>query len=328
MDPILDVLRTIKLSGVIFLRANLGGQYGIEMPPPTFSHPTVKPLTHEHRLIMFHIVREGGGYLEVEGSTPRKLDTGDLVLVFDHITHSMVDRPGRPTLKSEELVARSSGAAPPAVEVGEGPRTMRLVCGMLQFVERGLNPIIASLPPFLHIPQGRGPSTPWLRANIDHIVAEAEAGRSGSDTVLSRLTELLFVETLRGYLQALPPEELGWFAALRDPVVGKGVGLIHEAPAHPWTVAELAKKSGASRSAFSSRFAELLGVTPIAYLTQWRIRQAVDLLADTDESIPAIAHGVGYESESAFNRAFKREVGTTPAVLRKRAVAVRERRDS
>lgn len=323
MDPILDVLRTVKLSGVIFLRANLGGQYGIEMPPPTFSHPTVKPLTPEHRLIMFHIVREGGGYLEVDGSAPRKLDTGDLVLVFDHVTHSMVDQPGRPTVKSEELVSRFSGAAPPAVEVGEGPRSMRLVCGMLQFVERGMNPIIASLPPFLHIPQGKAPSTAWLRANIDHIVAEAESGRSGSDSVLSRLAELLFVETLRGYLRSLPPDERGWLAALRDPVVGTGVGLIHEAPRHPWTVAELAKRSGASRSAFANRFTELLGVSPIAYLTQWRIRLATDLLVDTDQPIPLIASDVGYESESAFNRAFKREVGATPAALRKRMVTPR-----
>lgn len=130
MDPIVDVLRTIKLSGVIFLRANLGGQYGIEMPPPTFSHPTVKPLTAEHRLAMFHIVRDGEGYVEFEGSAPRKLATGDLILVFDHITHSMVDCPGRAKVKSNDLlIERFTSAAPPAVEVGEGPRTMRLVCG-------------------------------------------------------------------------------------------------------------------------------------------------------------------------------------------------------
>ena len=320
MDPILDVLRTIKLSGVVFLRANLGGEYGIEMPPPTFSHPTVKPLTPEHRLVMFHIVREGQGYLEVQGSVPRKLDTGDLILVFDHVTHSMVDSPGRATVKSEELVVRSSGAAPPAVEVGEGPRTMRLICGMLQFVERGVNPVIHSLPAFLHIPRESGPSTPWLRANVDHLVAEAETGRPGNDTVLSRLTELLFMETLRGYLQTLPPSERGWFAALKDPIVGTGIRLIHESPAHPWTVAELAKKSGASRSAFADRFTELLDTSPIAYVTQWRIRLATNLLSESDAPIGAIANEVGYESESAFNRAFKREVGATPAAWRKRSI--------
>ncbi len=320
MDPIVDVLRTIKLSGVIFLRANLGGQYGIEMPPPTFSHPTVKPLTAEHRLAMFHIVRDGEGYVEFEGSAPRKLATGDLILVFDHITHSMVDCPGRAKVKSTDLlIERFTSAAPPAVEVGEGPRTMRLVCGMLQFVERGFNPIIDSLPPFLHIPQGRGPSTPWLRANIDHVVAEAEAGRPGSDTVMSRLTEILFVETLRGYLGALPPSERGWFAALKDPIVGAGIRLIHQSPAHPWTVAELAKKSGASRSAFSARFTELLDTSPIAYLTEWRIRLATNLLAETDQPIAGIASEVGYESESAFNRAFKREMGATPAAWRNAA---------
>lgn len=322
MDPILDVLRTIKLSGVIFLRANLGGQFGIEMPPPTFSHPTVKPLTPEHRLVMFHIVREGEGYVEVEGCAPRKLESGDLILVFDHVTHAMVDFPGRPKLKSEDLVTeRFKTAAPPAVELGEGPRTMRLVCGMLQFVERGVNPIIASLPPFLHIPQGKGPSTPWLRANLDHIVTEAEAGRPGSDTVLSRLTEILFVETLRGYLQALPPSERGWFAALKDPIVGSAIRLIHQSPAYPWTVAELARNSGASRSAFSARFTELLDTTPIAYLTNWRIRLATNLLAESDAPIAAVANEVGYESESAFNRAFKREMGATPAAWRKVAVA-------
>ncbi len=318
MDALSDVLQTIQLSGVVFLRAHLGGAYGVSMPPPTLSHPSLKPKTKEHRLVMFHIVREGEGYVEVEGFEPRKMNTGDLIIIFDDLYHSVVDTPGRPTVPSEDLVLdRTRSSAPPAVRVGEGMRSLALVCGMLQFVERGINPIFSALPPFLHIACQKGPSTTWLQASVTHIIAEAEASRPGSETLLRRLTELLFVETIRQYLQNLSEGERGWLAALKDPAVGKAIQLMHNTPERSWTVAELAKQVGTSRSAFSARFSELLDTSPIAYLTRWRIRLATNLLGETDHSICTIAGHVGYESESAFSRAFKREMGVSPASWRK-----------
>ncbi len=249
MDALSDVLDTVDLSGVIFLRANLGERYGVSMPPPTISHPTIKPLSKEHRLVMFHIVREGRGFVEVEGFEPRELREGDLIIVFDDLYHAVVDTPGRETIASADLVPnRTRLPALPAVDLGGGDRTMRLVCGMLQFVDRGFNPVFAALPPYLHIKREEGPSSEWLQANLTHIIREAESGRPGSEKLLSRLTELLFVETLRTYLEKLPGSEGGWLAALKDPIVGKALQLIHDAPAHRWTVADLAKRAGASRS--------------------------------------------------------------------------------
>ncbi len=319
MDPLSNVLETIKLSGVIFLRADLTGPYGVEMPPPTLSHPMLRPPTPEHRLVMFHIVREGSGYVEIEGEAPRALEQGDLVIVFDDVVHSMVDRPGRATIRSAELEPIYEPVAmPPAVVLGEGPPSLRLVCGMLQFVERGINPIFSALPPYLHIRSEEGPTTGWLQASIGYIIAEADSGRPGSDTLLGRLTELLFVETLRAYLARLPEAQRGWFAALRDPVVGRALVAMHEDPAHPWTVAELARRVAVSRSALAARFPELLAISPIAYLTRWRIRLATNLLENPALSLTDVALRVGYDSESAFSRAFKREMDVPPALWRRR----------
>lgn len=318
-DPLTDVLRTIKLSGAIFLRAALGGRYGVEMPPPTISHPVFKPATREHRLVMFHIVREGNGYLEVEGAEPQAIHNGDLIVILADLAHSVVDTPGRSRVNSADVVANfTDSSAPPVANIGDGPPTMRLVCGMLQFVERGLSPLVAALPPYLVISRDAGPSSEWLQACINHILKEAEAGRPGSDVSLARLTEVLFVETIRSYLERLPASERGWLAALKDPMVGAAVQLMHQAPAQAWTVASLARKVGVSRSAFSARFTELLDISPISYLYRWRIRLATNLLDETELSPAEIAQRVGYESESAFNRAFKRELGTPPAAWRKR----------
>ncbi|MDD9945619.1 MAG: AraC family transcriptional regulator [Myxococcales bacterium] len=319
MDPLSDVLKTIKLSGVVFLRAQLRDQYGVEMPPPTLSHPSLRPPTPDHRLVMFHIVREGQGYVEVEGFEPRQIRDGDLIIILDDLVHSVVDVPGRATVPSASIVAEfTKTAAPPEVNLGRGDVSMRLVCGMLQFVERGISPLFSALPPYLLIPQDEGPSTVWLKTSIAHLITEAESGRPGSETLLSRLTELIFVETIRTYIDRLPESERGWLAALKDPLVGAAVRHMHERPQHAWTVAELARRVGASRSAFSARFTELLEVSPITYLYRWRIRQATNLLDDTQLSIPEIAAQVGYESESAFSRAFKREMGSPPASWRRR----------
>jgi AraC-like DNA-binding protein len=317
MDALSDVLSTIDLSGVVFLRGDFHGEYGLVMPPPTVEHPLVRPMTSEHRLVMFHIVQKGGAYLEVEGFDPVWLATGDLVILFDDRDHSLADTPGRRTVHSSEVVPQYPNVcAPPIVYIGEGALSMRIVCGMLQFVDRGFNPLFESLPAFLHISSEAGPPTSWLQENLQHLLREAENAGAGSDALLNRLTEVLFVETLRCHLQGLPRDEKGWLAALNDAAVGQALHLLHESPAHGWSVAELAQRVGLSRSALSARFGELLGTGPIGYLARWRIRLATNLLDLGDESIAHVASRVGYESEPAFSRAFKREMGVAPSLWR------------
>jgi AraC-like DNA-binding protein len=317
LDAISDVLKTINLTGVIFLRAELGREYGIASPPPTVFHPVIKPKSPEHRLVLFHIVREGQGYWQVEGQEAQKVGEGDLLIVFDDLDHSVMDSPGRPTIHSRHLITKRDAYKPDAAHLGDGEPTMRLICGMLEFVNRGFNPVFSALPPFLRLKSGDGPSTAWMQASFTHIIDEAESGRPGSESMLAKLTELLFVETLRSYLQTLPEDEKGFFAGMNDETVGRAIGAIHENPAHAWTVAELAKKAGASRSAFSPRFGEVMGIPPMAYVTRWRIRLATNLLEESEETVASIAAKVGYESESAFNRAFKKEMGVPPAAWRK-----------
>lgn len=320
MDAISDLLHAIDLSGVVFLRAELGEHYGIEMPPPALFHPCVKPLSGEHRLVMFHIVREGGGYLEVDGFAPEKLNEGDLVVVVAQVTHSVVDTPGRETISTKDAIAEHElPPVPPALSFGPGERTMRLVCGMLQFVERGFNPLFSALPAYLVIRRDDGPSSSWLQSNIAHLIADAESGRPGSSTLLRGQTELLFAETLRAYLQKLPPTETGWLAAQNDPLVGKALRYLHAEPARPWTLATLAKAVGTSRSALAASFSEVLEVPPMTYLTRWRIRLATNLLTQPEHTIAEVAERVGYQSESAFCRAFKREIGVPPATWRTQA---------
>ena len=319
MDALSDVLQTIDLSGVVFLRGVFCGEYGLVMPPPTIQHPLVQPQSSEHRLVMFHIVREGGCYLEVDGFAPEQLSEGDLIILFDDLDHFLTDIPGRRTIHSSEVVPQyPQVCAPPVIYIGEGDNSMNIVCGMLQFVDRGFNPVFDALPPYLHIVQDDGPSRTWLQENLRLLIEEAETPRPGSGALLNRLTESLFVETLRCYIERLPSSEKGWLAALNDAAVGKSLHLLHENPAHHWTVEELAKKVGLSRSGLSSRFGELLGIAPMSYLMRWRIRIATNLLEHGNISMAETASRVGYDSESAFSRAFKREMGMTASVWRDR----------
>ena len=317
MDALSDVLRTIDLSGVIFLRGDFCGEYGLVMPPPNIQHPLVRPQTSEHRLVMFHVIMEGGCYLEVDGYPPKRLGQGDLIILFDDLDHSMADKPGRRTIHSSEVVPECPDVcAPPVVYIGEGSLSMRIVCGMLEFVERGYNPVFESLPAFIHISREKGPSSAWLKGNLQHLISEAESARPGSEALLNRLTELLFVESLRCYIEQLPEDEKSWLAALNDATIGRSLHLLHESPAHSWTVEELARHVGASRSTLSARFGDLLGIGPMGYLTRWRIRIATNLLEREDLTISDISLRVGYESEAAFSRAFKREMGVTASTWR------------
>ena len=322
MDALSDALGAMQLSGVIFLRGDFCGEYGVSMPSPNSFHPIVRPRSSEHRLVMFHIVQEGEGYVEVEGFAPQRIREGDLIIVLDDLDHSLVDSPGRPTIDSTELVPVQTGVTlPPTATLGTGNRSIKIVCGMLQFVDRGYNPVFSALPPYLHISKNDGPSSPWLQQNVMHIIAEAGRERPGGAALLARLTELLFVETVRGYLEMLPQSAGGWFAALKDPAVGKALETIHHAPADNWTVADLAKKAGVSRSALSAQFAQMLGISPIAYVTRWRIRLATNMLDDERLSVAQVAGQVGYDAESTFSRAFKREMGASPTQWRNRSTS-------
>jgi AraC-like DNA-binding protein len=221
-----------------------------------------------------------------------------------------------PNLSIYDLVA--SAPLPFPVKLGEGPADVHLVCGFLGCDARPFNPLLASLPRVLRASARDGSPGGWLSGFMEVAEAEARSRRPGGEGVLARLSELMFVEMVRRHLEALPPDCTGWLAGLRDPHVGKALAVLHERPGHPWTLDGLGHEAGLSRSALAERFAALVGEPPIQYLARWRMQVAASLLATTHDGIAAIGARVGYASEAAFNRAFKKLVGVPPATWRRR----------
>ena len=203
------------------------------------------------------------------------------------------------------------------VEHGGGGEKTRFVCGFLRCDERLCGPMLEALPRILRVPLGDGPATAWLTSLLLAGTRETAAPRPGGETMLAKLSELLFAEAIRRYIELLPDEETGWLAALRDRFVGRALALLHERPGHSWTVEELAESVGLSRSALSQRFTDIIGQAPIQYLTRWRLTIAAQRLRNEHASLARIAADSGYDSEAAFNRAFKRTLGTTPAAWRR-----------
>ncbi len=203
------------------------------------------------------------------------------------------------------------------MQAGGGGEAARFACGYMACDPYISRPILSGLPPVFKVNIRTDNSGQWLENSILHLVEETASGRVGSAAVLAKLSEALFVDTLRRYIASLPEQQLGWLAGTRDPIVGKSLGLLHGRVAHPWTIANLADEVGISRSALVERFTRYLSEPPMTYLTRWRLQVAARSLETTSRGVAEIAAEVGYESEAAFNRAFKREFGHPPGKYRR-----------
>ena len=200
--------------------------------------------------------------------------------------------------------------------LGGGGEVTKFVCGYMACEPRLSQIFLAGLPPIFKVHIRNDASGQWLENSIRFSVDQSDASQAGGEAVLAKLSEVLFVETLRVYISHLPPEQTGWLAGARDPEIGKTLALIHRNPAHPWTIASLAKEAGVSRSVLAERFRYYLKQAPMAYLTHWRLQLGAQMLASTNYSVAQVAPEVGYESEAAFNRAFKRQFTVPPARFR------------
>jgi AraC-like DNA-binding protein len=286
-------------------------------------------------LVLFHILMEGICFVECPGIAPVKMGAGDVVIFPHGEPHTMRShQPAKPTPISSVL-SQVSPEAVPQVTFGGGGEKSRFICGYLNCDQR-FNPLTAALPTMLlvrssdeyaaveaidrngvrpaRVPRG---SRTWIGTTLRFTVNEAKAAQPGNAAMLGRLTELMFVEILRQYMQQLPADQGGWLAGLNDVHVGKALGLMHANPERNWTVGELAREAGASRSVLAQRFTELVGESPMRYLAAWRIQVAKQMLRD-GANIAEISTRVGYDSEAAFNRAFKRTTGTPPASWRRK----------
>ena len=254
----------------------------------------------------------GRCYGGVIGEEQVELVPGD-VIVFPH-GDAHVMSSGRDVRVGRDVLRTTQPHYPFTVFLGDqGQPGASLVCGFLGCDRRPFNPLLAALPRRMHM---RGMSSGWLSGFTRQVVEESRLGRAGAANVLTRLAEVMFTEVLRRYLEDLPPEQTGWLAGLRDEVVGRVLTLLHARPGHPWTLAELAREAAASRSNLAKRFALLVGQPPMQYLAQWRMQVAANLLAESGSKVAAIGAEVGYESEAAFSRAFKKATGLAPGAWR------------
>lgn len=318
MDVLSDVLSTIRLNGAIFFDIDAGDPWVGESPGTAAIAAAVMPGV-EH-IISFHAVLSGGCWATIANSDapPVWIAAGDIV-VFPG---------GEPNVLSSDKGAR--GKPNPAmyynpvdrqlpfevIHGGDGPQRTRFICGYLGCDARPFNPLLSALPPIIRMGRPAGGTT-WITDLFGVALAEGRSARAGTETILAKLSELMFVEVLRRHIEQLPADSRGWLAGLRDPQVGEALRLIHSRPAEAWTLEQLAREAGMSRSVLASRFSALMDVSPIQYLARWRMQLAARRLADPQVSIAQAGADVGYESEAAFNRAFKKFVGVPPGAWRR-----------
>jgi AraC-like DNA-binding protein len=311
MDPISDALRAVRLTGAYFYLVEAAGPWAVTSVPARELVPRILPET-EH-LIAYHILVSGEVWGGIQGEPQIRMREGDVMLFPQGDAHVMSSRE-RVGIDSARTTA---AAAPFPGALGLGPvatRDTRLVCGFLGCDLRPYNPVLTSLPRQMHL---TGVASGWLSQFPQQVVTESHAGRVGSDTMLTRMAELMFVEVVRRHVEQMTPEQTGWLAGLRDAVVGPAIAQLHARPSHPWTLEELAHTIASSRSVLAERFTRVVGLAPMLYLTRWRLQLAAERLARGSAKVAAIGAQVGYDSEAAFSRAFKRETGQSPAAWRR-----------
>ena len=302
MDVLTDVLNTVELKGWLSSRRELGSRWRYEFAAGKDS--------------MFHAISDGGAYLQVEGEgAPIRVADGDVLLFPTGHAHALYDDPRSPLTRLVQLDYNPQRGYQVVNGEGEGPKLLML-CGAFHFAYPSGLPLLRRLPKLIHIPGTQGRMAQGCAAIVELIARESATQQPGAAVVLNRLTELLFIQVIRRWIDQQATAAVGWGAALRDQPISAALGLIHQSPEHKWTVNELATAVALSRSAFSARFSELVGEPPLTYLTRWRMLRAARLLKN-EVGIETVATLLGYESEVAFRKAFKREMGMPPAQYRR-----------
>ena len=315
-DVLSDVLRAVRLTGAIYFDFSLTAPWVAEAPPSPEIASIVMP--GSQRVIEYHLVAAGAAWGHVVGAPPIRLREGDLLIFPQGDAHVLSSAPGMRAAPDLAIYARTSTPLPLVYELGGGGADRaHIICGFLGLDERPYNPLLAALPSVIHLAAGDAEAaTKPLGTLLDYVVRESGRGNPGKQNVLSRLSELIFVEAIRQHLRTMPEKQLGWLAGLRDPIVGRALEALHAAPRDAWTVESLGRTVGVSRSVLAARFTEMVGHPPIHYLALWRMQLASRLLHE-GQHVVAVAEAMGYESESAFSRVFKKLMGVPPAVWRR-----------
>lgn len=313
MDALSDVFRAVRLSGAIFFDIRAELPWVAETPAGSTVVDAMFP--GSDHLICYHVIVEGDCWVCLPGESPLRLGSGDIVVLPHGDTHVLASSPDlRRTPDMNLYRLPKDGQLPVHIAMGaSGGAAAQIVCGFLGCDSRPYNPLLSALPRLIRVSDEPGGS---LSAYVQFALAESKEPRIGGQCVLNHLSELMFVDVVRRYLELLPADQTNWLAGLRDPFVGRALNSLHRDPARGWTIEALARKVGLSRSALAERFSQFVGQPPMQYLTNWRMQLAANQLRSGADSIAVIANRVGYDSEAAFSRAFRKVVGTPPSQWR------------
>lgn len=315
MDALSDLLRVLRFSGGLFLETKFRAPWCVRAQiSPGDCAPGVKS---EGDLAAFHYILEGRLQVRVGKEPPRSAGPGELILLARNDSHLLGSDLALPPMEGSRLIRRAGERQLAHIDFGTGSQVRnRFVCGFLATSTRK-HPLLVALPSVLVTDLRGRPCAEWAESSFRYAAREHATPWPGSQETIARLSELLFLEAVRGYIEQLPAQATGWLAALRDASLARALAALHARPAHPWTAEALAKEACLSRSAFAERFGSTVGMPPISYLTRWRMLLAGQLLRESSQTIAQIASTVGYESEATFSRAFTREMNLAPGAWRK-----------
>jgi AraC-like DNA-binding protein len=315
MDAFSEILSGVKLNGAVFFTAEFSAPWGVATPASNLLAPKIAP--GAAHVVLYHLVIEGGALVEAQDGHSVELIPGDIVVFpHGHAHHMRSGSNAKPPFPNYGINEKIDAHDLSPLQAGGGGAVSKFVCGYMTCDPHLSRPILNSLPSVFKVNIRTDASGHWMESSILRLVEECASGRVGSEAMLAKLSEALFVDTLRRYVAGLPEKQTGWLTGARDPIVGKSLGLMHSRIAHPWTIADLADEVGISRSALVERFTRYLSEPPMTYLTRWRLQMAARSLERTSRGVAEIAADIGYESEVAFNRAFKREFGRPPGRYR------------
>jgi len=305
VDPLGEALHSLRMSGTFYCRSELTAPWGMELPAMP-------------GCLMFHVVTDGECWVESPEVGRRKLRSGDFALIPHGHGHQLKSGPKAGVVDLFDLPRQKVSPRYELMSLGGGGKPCRLICGAVCVDDPAASGLIEALPEVM-VMRTDSPGNEWLIGMIRLMMAEAREMRAGGDTVITRVSDILVVQAIRHWLEHDPLARTGWLGALRDGRIGRAISLIHRHPTRPWSVRALAESVGLSRSAFASRFMELVGETPMRYVRQWRFRVAMNWLRETDIPLSEMAEQLDYQSEAAFNRAFKSFTGKTPGAVRREA---------
>lgn len=304
VDALGEALHHLRMSSAFYCRSELSAPWGLDLPPL-------------EGCLMFHVVTSGRCWLEVPGADPCCLQPGDLGLVPHGGGHLLLSEPEAPTTPLFDLPREELSETYELLRHGGGGAETTLVCGAVRFEHPAARQLVRALPSVIHVDTWGAAEVEWLQSSLRFMAAEAKHLRPGGETIVTRLCDVLVIQAIRAWLARDPAASTGWLGALKDPQLGRAISAVHRDPSAPWTVEALAQAAGMSRSAFAARFHTTVGETPIQYVTRWRMHVAHSLLADGSLTLAQIAERLGYGSEAAFSRAFKRSCGSPPGAVRR-----------